>query len=139
MNGRMLPLPCHWLSVIAADDLSRGRVAHQTLDWDCCCFLGSELDSIVRSSKLVFAPLSLRACGVGRRYAQAGTPQVKLEPSYDAAARTLTLTASQKTPPTPGQESKAPVLIPLRIALLAADGRALPLHLKVGASRSSEL
>ena len=56
---------------------------------------------------------------------------MKLEPSYDAAARTLTLTASQKTPPTPGQETKAPVLIPLRIALLAADGRALPLHLKV--------
>lgn len=54
-----------------------------------------------------------------------------MEPTYNAAARTLTLRAAQKTMPTPGQDQKSPVLIPIRVALLGADGSLLPLHLKV--------
>jgi hypothetical protein len=68
---------------------------------------------------------------IGCRYAQAGTPQVKLSTNYDSAARTFAIKASQSTPPTPGQESKSPILIPLKVALLGADGSHLPLHLKV--------
>ena len=66
------------------------------------------------------------------RYGQAGTPQVKVSPSYDASARTLTLKVSQHIPPTPGQSQKAPVPIPLAVGLLAADGSDMPLHLQVG-------
>ena len=66
-----------------------------------------------------------------RRYAQAGTPQVSVAGEYDAAARTYTLHASQRTPPTPGQPNKGPVPIPIAVGLLGADGQELPLHLKV--------
>ncbi|KAK9846623.1 hypothetical protein WJX81_007796 [Elliptochloris bilobata] len=63
-------------------------------------------------------------------YGQAGTPQVTVAGEYDAAARTFTLSASQRTPPTPGQSDKAPVPIPIAVGLLGADGQELPLHLK---------
>lgn len=52
--------------------------------------------------------------------------------AYDAAKQTLTLTATQRTPPTPGQPEKQPVMIPLRVGLLGPDGRDLPLRLQGG-------
>jgi aminopeptidase N len=58
-----------------------------------------------------------------RWYGQAGTPEVRLTSDYDAASRTLILTLSQSTAPTPGQPDKQPVPIPIRIGLLDADGR----------------
>ena len=67
-----------------------------------------------------------------RRYGQAGTPQVRIATEYDAAGRTYTVRASQKTPPTSGQAEKGPVPIPIAVGLLGADGQELPLHLKVG-------
>ena len=57
-----------------------------------------------------------------RWYAQAGTPEMKIEESWDAANSTLTLNLSQKTPATPGQPTKEPVPIPLRTALLDGNG-----------------
>ena len=62
-----------------------------------------------------------------RWYEQAGTPELTVTPSYDAAARTLTLVCSQRTPPTAGQASKVPVLIPIALGLVGADGKDLPL------------
>jgi aminopeptidase N len=58
-------------------------------------------------------------------YEQAGTPRVNLKSSYDEAARTLHLEFAQETPPTPGQPTKQPLPIPLRIGLLDNDGRTL--------------
>ena len=66
------------------------------------------------------------------RYGQAGTPRLKVETAFSSAARTLTITASQSVPATPGQQAEVPVLVPLRIALLASDGSPMPLHLEVG-------
>ena len=43
-----------------------------------------------------------------RWYHQAGTPEVTVEDSYDAAAQRYTLTLRQRTPPTPGQPDKQP-------------------------------
>jgi aminopeptidase N len=57
--------------------------------------------------------------------------QVTVRTTYSAAERTLTLHAKQQTPPTPGQDSKLPVLIPLAVGLLGPDGKDLPLHLQV--------
>jgi aminopeptidase N len=56
-------------------------------------------------------------------YEQAGTPRVTLASSYDSATRTLDLEISQETPPTPGQPTKRPAPIPIRVGLLDADGR----------------
>ncbi len=69
-----------------------------------------------------------------RWYAQAGTPRVRASGSYDAAARTYTLTLAQSIAPTPGQAVKEPMVIPVALGLLGADGRPLPLQLEGEAS-----
>lgn len=62
-------------------------------------------------------------------YAQAGTPDLKVEGQYDAAARRYTLTVGQSLRPTPGQPDKKPMHIPLSVGLLDGAGRDLPLRL----------
>jgi len=56
-------------------------------------------------------------------YGQAGTPVVKVEARYDAAAKAVDLTLSQSTAPTPGQPTKRAVPMPIAIGLLDDDGR----------------
>jgi aminopeptidase N len=46
--------------------------------------------------------------------------------AFDAASGTLRIDVEQRTPPTAGQQEKAPLHIPLRVALLGRDGRHLP-------------
>jgi aminopeptidase N len=60
-------------------------------------------------------------------YEQAGTPQLDVQGHYDAQAKTYRLDVSQTTPPTPGQPQKNPVVIPIRLGLVGAQGD-LPLH-----------
>jgi aminopeptidase N len=55
-------------------------------------------------------------------YTQAGTPQVRISQSYDAAAKTLTLSFAQATAPTPGQAEKKALPIPIRLAVLDENG-----------------
>jgi aminopeptidase N len=65
-----------------------------------------------------------------RWYAQAGTPVVTVQQCYDASAHTLTLTLTQTCPSTPGQNDKAPLLIPVAMGLINADGSAAVCQLK---------
>jgi aminopeptidase N len=58
-------------------------------------------------------------------YAQAGTPVVTADLRHDPATRTATLTLSQTLPDTPGQTGKAPMHIPLRVALLGRESGGL--------------
>lgn len=62
-------------------------------------------------------------------YGQAGTPRLSARGDYDAGARRYTLTLSQRTPVTPGQDDKLPLPLPVKLALFDADGKRLPLHL----------
>lgn len=55
-------------------------------------------------------------------YHQAGTPQITVSSTYDASAKTLTLSLEQMIPATPGQSSKEPMHIPLRFALISENG-----------------
>ena len=50
-------------------------------------------------------------------YSQAGTPQVKFSANYDPVEKKYNITLSQKTPPTPGQDEKYPLHIPVAISL----------------------
>jgi aminopeptidase N len=50
-------------------------------------------------------------------YEQAGTPHVKALLSHDPESGRATLSLEQSVPPTPDQESKSPMAIPLRVAL----------------------
>ncbi|HLL29056.1 MAG TPA: aminopeptidase N [Xanthobacteraceae bacterium] len=60
-------------------------------------------------------------------YSQAGTPELALRGSFDAAQSRYHLEVRQVVPPTPGQSAKQPMLIPLAFGLLGKDGRDLPL------------
>ncbi|MFG1400348.1 aminopeptidase N [Xanthobacter sediminis] len=62
-------------------------------------------------------------------YEQSGTPVVSVTGTYDAAARTYQLDVSQSVPPTPGQPTKQPMVIPLVVGLVGPDGKDLPLTL----------
>ncbi|MBV9063692.1 MAG: aminopeptidase N [Alphaproteobacteria bacterium] len=74
------------------------------------------------------------ACGRDLRqfrlwYRQAGTPTVEANGAYDGATKKYALTLKQTMPPTPGQPSKRPMQIPVRLGLVSKSGRALPLTL----------
>ncbi len=62
-------------------------------------------------------------------YGQAGTPQLKVDTHWEAAEGRYTLSLSQHTAPTPGQPDKQPLLIPVAVGLIGADGADLPLQL----------
>ncbi|TPP10462.1 aminopeptidase N [Rhizobium glycinendophyticum] len=55
-------------------------------------------------------------------YHQAGTPQITVSSTYDASAKTLSLSLEQMIPATPGQSTKEPMHIPLRFALISENG-----------------
>src|SRR6185437_9424373 len=67
-----------------------------------------------------------------RWYSQAGTPEVSVVTHYDATRKTLTLDCTQTLAPTPGQQTKEPMVIPLTVGLVGKDGRDLPLSLAGG-------
>jgi aminopeptidase N len=62
-----------------------------------------------------------------RWYRQAGTPTLMVQSHYEASTGTLKLDFAQTTPPTPGQATKEPVVIPIRLGLVAQDGEAIAL------------
>ncbi len=75
-----------------------------------------------------------------RWYSQAGTPRLAVSESWDAAARTYSLTFRQSCPETPDKVEKKPFVIPVELGLLDAQGNDLPLRLQgeaaaVGTSR----
>jgi aminopeptidase N len=67
-----------------------------------------------------------------RWYSQAGTPRLAVSESYDAGAKTYTLTFRQSAPTTPGQpgEEKKPFVIPVSLGLLDKQGKEIPLRLQ---------
>ena len=72
-----------------------------------------------------------------RWYSQAGTPIVTADGTWDAATRRYTLTLAQRTPPTPGQPDKLPLVIPVAIGLIGPDGNDVPLRLAGEAAASA--
>jgi len=55
-------------------------------------------------------------------YEQAGTPEITIASQYEPATQTLRLELEQSIPPTPGQSSKQPMHIPLRVGLFESNG-----------------
>jgi aminopeptidase N len=55
-------------------------------------------------------------------YAQSGTPTIEAQGEYDAARKTYALTLKQSLGPTPGQPTKKPMHIPVRLGLVGKDG-----------------
>ena len=71
-------------------------------------------------------------------YTQAGTPQLLFRDEYDAASTTYRLHVSQSIPPTPGQASKQPMHIPVRVGLVGAAGE-LPFAIVQGAPTTEQV
>ncbi|MBY0397689.1 MAG: DUF3458 domain-containing protein, partial [Thermoleophilia bacterium] len=69
-------------------------------------------------------------------YEQAGTPALDIRRAYDAETETVTLTLSQSLRATPGQPTKSPAPIPVRIGLLDSQGAELASEL--GGARATE-
>src|SRR5262247_2333555 len=65
-------------------------------------------------------------------YAQSGTPEIVASGTFDGRSKTYRLDLAQTLPPTPGQPTKEPMLIPLAVGLVGRDGRDLPLRLADG-------
>lgn len=63
-------------------------------------------------------------------YSQAGTPVVQASQHYDQESKVLKLTLKQNAPPTPGQQTKAPLHIPVTTGLLYPDGSKAPCRLQ---------
>ncbi len=72
-----------------------------------------------------------------RWYSQAGTPALTVSDAYDADAKTYDLTIAQTTAPTPGQDTKEPLHIPIEVGLLGSDGAALATGLDGGGGTAS--
>ena len=64
-----------------------------------------------------------------RWYGQSGTPVVTVHGEHDAERAEYRLALSQRTPPTPDQPEKQPLVIPFGIGLLSPDGEEYPLQL----------
>ena len=67
-------------------------------------------------------------------YGQAGTPGLVCDLKYNAQKKTAELTIEQVLAPTPGQPTKKPLHIPVRLGLLGGNGNDLPLELANGAT-----
>jgi aminopeptidase N len=65
-------------------------------------------------------------------YSQAGTPELTCRMTYSEDAKSAKLTVKQEQKPTPGQDRKKPLHIPLRLGLISAAGKDLPLVLDDG-------
>ena len=65
-------------------------------------------------------------------YSQAGTPEVVVSGSHDARTKTFRIEIAQTVPPTPGQPTKEPMLIPFAVGLVGRDGSDLALKLAGG-------
>ncbi|MEZ5827774.1 MAG: aminopeptidase N [Hyphomicrobiales bacterium] len=65
-------------------------------------------------------------------YTQSGTPELACSLDYDQHAKVARLRVSQVVPPTPGQTNKEPMLIPLKVGLIGANGNELPLKREGG-------
>ncbi len=57
-----------------------------------------------------------------RWYTQSGTPRVNMVRTYDAAARTMTLTFTQSTRPDRNQKKKRPLHIPVKLGFIDSQG-----------------
>ncbi len=55
-------------------------------------------------------------------YSQAGTPTVSVEDRYERETKRYVLTLAQATPPTPAQDTKSPLPIPVAMGLLNPAG-----------------
>src|SRR5918993_1999594 len=105
-------------TLIGGDDFRRGM----DLYFERCDGTAATVEDFLKA----FADVTCRDLAhFARWYEQAGTPRVTVAGHYDRAAQTYRLDFAQSTPPTPGQATKEPMMIPVALGLVAQDGSRL--------------
>ena len=103
-------------TIIGDEDFRRGM----DLYYDRCDGTAATVEDFLKA----FADVTGRDLShFARWYAQSGTPRVTVHGHYDEAAKTYRLDFKQQTPPTPGQATKEPMVIPVVLGLVAQDGQ----------------
>ena len=102
-------------TLIGADAFARGMALYFAQNDGTAATVEDFLDAFAQASGQDLGAFA-------RWYAQAGTPRLTVTSQYDAAARTLRVDFGQATPPTPGQAEKSPVVMPIALGFVAADG-----------------
>ena len=82
-------------------------------------FVQSIVDGAVQDGE----PLGFDPERFKRWYHQAGTPELTVQRRWDSATGQLTLELRQSTSPTPGQDQKQPLVLPIAVALVGEQGR----------------
>ena len=72
-------------------------------------------------------------------YEQAGTPHVAVSDKFDPVAETFTLEFSQTTLPTPGQQTKLALHIPIKFGLVGSNGEDLNFESVSGAEVTGDV
>ncbi|MET0529942.1 MAG: aminopeptidase N, partial [Microvirga sp.] len=105
-------------TIIGDEDFRRGM----DLYYDRCDGTAATVEDFLKA----FADVTGRDLShFARWYAQSGTPRVSVQGYYDEAAKTYRLDFKQETPPTPGQPTKEPMVIPVVLGLVSEDGQPL--------------
>ena len=81
------------------------------------------LAAIVEGAQQTGQPLGFDPAQFDRWYRQAGTPEVTVQRDWQPSKGRLTLRFAQRTPSTPGQLEKHPLVIPVLWALVGVDQR----------------
>jgi len=72
-------------------------------------------------------------------YSQSGTPEVKASFEYNESDETFAIKFDQHCKPTPGQETKKPFHMPIRLGLVDKNGNDLDLNLKESKTKQPQL
>jgi aminopeptidase N len=82
--------------------------------------------------------LALQLQNFKRWYSQAGTPRLDVQGTYEQDQQRFTLNFKQSCPPTPGQATKQPFVIPIEMGLLGTDGTVLGEHQRIVLSEAEQ-
>jgi len=103
-------------TIIGDEDFRRGM----DLYYDRCDGTAATVEDFLKA----FADVTGRDLShFARWYAQSGTPRVSVHGHYDEAAGNYRIDFKQRTPPTPGQPTKEPMVIPVALGLVSRDGQ----------------
>ncbi len=72
-------------------------------------------------------------------YSQAGTPMLHVSQHFDQTNQTLTVSIKQSCPPTPGQQTKQPMHMPITVGLIDTHGKPVTCKLQGETNEKEEV
>jgi aminopeptidase N len=123
MRGMALYVERHDGSAATCADFVQAMEDAATEAWSAETLAAETLAAAASAPRFDFAQFR-------RWYHQAGTPVLQVQRHWDGEAGVLELQIRQRTPPTPGQTDKQPLVIPLALGLIDQVGVPLAVRLE---------